>query len=104
MTVESARRSNSSGRLGNGGKLDRLRLQTQVASEQFYTDGDPPRSYDANRRSPMNGSNDVVNSNIRRFQNLLETSVDDTERQTLERLLTEEKARAALQASEPPKA
>jgi len=52
----------------------------------------------------MNGSNDVVNSNIRRFQNLLETSVDDTERQTLERLLTEEKARAALQASEPPRA
>jgi hypothetical protein len=52
----------------------------------------------------VNGSNDVVTSNIRRFQNLLETSVDDTERQTIEKLLTEEKARASLQSSEPPKA
>jgi len=52
----------------------------------------------------MKGSNDVVNSNIRRFQNLLETSLDDTERQTIEKLLTEEKAKAAFQESEPPKA
>ena len=40
---------------------------------------------------------------IKRFQNLLETSVDDTERQTIEKLLTEEKAKAASQASEPKK-
>jgi hypothetical protein len=52
----------------------------------------------------MNGSNYVVNSNIRRFQNLLETSVDDTERQTIEKLLIEEKAKAASRASEPSKA
>jgi hypothetical protein len=52
----------------------------------------------------MNGANCVVNSNIRRFQNLLETSVDDTERQVIEKLLIEEKAKAASQASEPPKA
>jgi hypothetical protein len=30
---------------------------------------------------------------IKRFQNLLETSVDDTERQTIQHLLTNEKAR-----------
>jgi hypothetical protein len=52
----------------------------------------------------MDGSNYVANSNVKRFQNLLETSVDDTERQTIEKLLTEEKAKAALQGSEPPKA
>jgi hypothetical protein len=52
----------------------------------------------------MNDSSYVVNSNIKRFQNLLETSVDDTERQTIAKLLTEEKAKAALQASELPKA
>jgi hypothetical protein len=39
--------------------------------------------------------------NIKRFQNLLETSVDETERRMIESLLTEEKAKAALQASEP---
>jgi hypothetical protein len=42
----------------------------------------------------------AIDLNIKRFQKLLETSVDDTERQTIESLLTEEKARAALQASE----
>ena len=52
----------------------------------------------------MHGANDAVNGNIRRFQNLLETSVDATERQTIAKLLTEEKAKAALQESEPPKA
>jgi hypothetical protein len=41
--------------------------------------------------------------NIKRFQNLLETSVDETERQMIERLLTEEKAKDASQASEPKK-
>lgn len=40
---------------------------------------------------------------IKRFQNLLETSVDETERQTIQRLLEEEKAKEALQASEPKK-
>jgi hypothetical protein len=48
----------------------------------------------------MNYSRYVIDLNIKRFQNLLETSVDETERQTIESLLTEEKARAALQASE----
>jgi hypothetical protein len=43
----------------------------------------------------------VTDMNIKRFQNLLETSVDETE--TIQRLLTEEKAKAALQASEPRK-
>lgn len=38
---------------------------------------------------------------IKRFQNLLETSVDDTERQKLQKLLAEEKAKPALQATEP---
>jgi hypothetical protein len=52
----------------------------------------------------MNDSNYVVNSNIKRFRNLLETSVDDTERQTIEKLLIEEKAKATSQASKPPKA
>ena len=37
---------------------------------------------------------------IKRFQNLLETSVDDTERQKIKSLLTEEKAKAELQAAE----
>jgi hypothetical protein len=45
----------------------------------------------------------VIHMNIKRFQNLLETSVDETERRMIQRLLTEEKAKAALQASEPRK-
>lgn len=45
----------------------------------------------------------ITDMNIKRFQNLLETSVDETERQTIERLLTKEKAKAALQTSEPKK-
>ena len=36
----------------------------------------------------------VAQMNIKRFQNLLDTSVDADERQTIQRLLTEEKARA----------
>ena len=35
----------------------------------------------------------AMESNIRRFQNLLETSVDEAERQILQRLLVEEKAK-----------
>ena len=42
----------------------------------------------------------AIDSNIKRFQNLLDTSVDATERQMLERLLAEERAKAELQASE----
>ena len=38
--------------------------------------------------------------NIKRFQNLLDTSVNATERQLLQRLLAEEKAKAALQPSD----
>ncbi len=34
---------------------------------------------------------------IKRFQNLLNTSVDETERQTIQRLLTDEKNKAELQ-------
>jgi hypothetical protein len=37
---------------------------------------------------------------IKRFQNLLDTSVDDTERQTIQRLLTDERDKAALEALE----
>jgi len=38
-------------------------------------------------------------SNIKRFKNLLDTSVDATEQQLLQRLLAEEEAKAVLQAS-----
>jgi hypothetical protein len=38
---------------------------------------------------------------IKRFQNLLDTSVDKTERQKIQRLHVEEKAKAELRASEP---
>ena len=40
---------------------------------------------------------------IKRFQNLLDTSVDQAERRTIQKLLAEEKARAAAQQSEPDK-
>ena len=40
---------------------------------------------------------------IKRFQNLLETSVDETERRTIQKLLTEEKTEAAVQVAEPKK-
>jgi hypothetical protein len=45
----------------------------------------------------------ATGANIKRFERLLETSVDGTERQTLQKLLAEEKAKAELQASEPNK-
>jgi len=38
-------------------------------------------------------------SNIKRFKNLLDTSVDATERKLLQRLLAEEEAKAIRQAS-----
>ncbi len=43
----------------------------------------------------------ATDMNIKRFQNLLETSVGEPERRTIKRLLTEEIARAAQQESEP---
>ena len=55
------------------------------------------------RRPPVNYFSYVRDMNIKRFRNLLETSVDETERRTIQGLLTEEKAKAALQASEPKK-
>jgi hypothetical protein len=51
----------------------------------------------------MNYFSYATDMNIKRFQNLLETSVDETERRVIESLITEEKAKAALQASEPKK-
>ena len=48
----------------------------------------------------MNDFSYSIDINIRRFQNLLRTSVDETERQTIQRLLNEEEAKAALRASE----
>jgi len=35
----------------------------------------------------------VFSPNIRRYKNLLETSVDETERRTIQKLLTEEEAK-----------
>jgi hypothetical protein len=49
----------------------------------------------------MNDLSRPINDNIKRFQNLLETSVDDVERQTIQKLLSDEKANAGLPASEP---
>jgi hypothetical protein len=54
-------------------------------------------------RPPMTDFSYATDANIKRFQNLLETSVDATERQILQRLLEEEKAKAVLQAPEPEK-
>jgi hypothetical protein len=45
-------------------------------------------------------SNFSYSIDIKRFQNLLETSVDETERRMIEKLLAEQKARAELRASE----
>jgi hypothetical protein len=35
----------------------------------------------------------VYSPNIKRYQNLLETSIDETERRTIQKLLTEEEAK-----------
>ena len=43
----------------------------------------------------------ATDMNIKRFQNMLDTSVDETERRTIQCLLTEEKAKAGQQASKP---
>ena len=43
----------------------------------------------------MNYFSYATDMNIKRFQNLLETSVDETERRMIQTLLTEEKAKAS---------
>jgi hypothetical protein len=48
----------------------------------------------------MNDFSYATDSNIKRFRNLLETSVDETERRMIQRLLAEERTKAELQASE----
>jgi len=49
----------------------------------------------------MNDFAYVIDINIKRFQDLLETSVSETERQTIQKLLVEEKERKiALQAGD----
>jgi hypothetical protein len=47
----------------------------------------------------MNDWSYATDSNIKRFRNLLETSVDETERRTIQRLLTEEVATKAALAT-----
>jgi hypothetical protein len=44
----------------------------------------------------MNEFSYVTQANIKRFRNLLETSVDETERRTIQRLLADEEAKEAL--------
>ena len=41
----------------------------------------------------------VHGQDIKRYRNLLETSIDETERRTIQKLLAEEEAKQALQAS-----
>jgi hypothetical protein len=43
----------------------------------------------------------VHSQNITRYQNLLETSVDEAERQTIQKLLAKEETKQAFQASVP---
>ena len=43
----------------------------------------------------------VLAQNIMRYRNLLETSVNETKRQTIQSLLDEEEAKQALHASAP---
>jgi len=42
----------------------------------------------------------VRDLNIKRYRNLLETSVDETERQTIQKLLAEEQTKRSSQASD----
>jgi hypothetical protein len=51
----------------------------------------------------MNHSLYVIDANIKRFQDLLDTSVDATERDMLQRLLAEERAKSETWASDPKK-
>jgi hypothetical protein len=50
----------------------------------------------ANMEAIMNDFSYVTDANVKRFRNLLETSLNDTERQAIQRMLTEELAKAAL--------
>jgi hypothetical protein len=43
----------------------------------------------------------ITAMNIKRYRNLLETSINKAERRTIQTLLSEEEAKAALQGSEP---
>ena len=52
----------------------------------------------------MNSFSYAVESNIKRFLNLLETSVDETERRMIQKLLVEERTKAELRESELTKA
>ena len=49
----------------------------------------------------MDSHSYATEMNIRRFQNLLETSVDETERQMIQNLLAEEKAKVGQRAAQP---
>ena len=49
----------------------------------------------------MNSFVYATDLNIKRFQNMLDTSVDETARRTIQHLLSEEKAKAGQQASKP---
>jgi hypothetical protein len=51
----------------------------------------------------MNCFSYAIDLNIKRYQNLLDASADETERRTIQALLAEEKTKAALRASEPTK-
>jgi hypothetical protein len=48
----------------------------------------------------MNNFSYATDMNIRRFRALLETSADETERRTIQRLLAEELAKCALPTKE----
>jgi hypothetical protein len=50
----------------------------------------------ANMEAIMNDFSYVTDANVKRFRNLLETSLNDIERQAIQRMLTEELAKAAL--------
>jgi hypothetical protein len=83
-----------------------LTRDTLLAPLQSADDGLGPRQFGVGPHDgspPVNYFPYISDMNIKRFRNLLETPVDETERRTIERLLTEEKAKAALQASEPKK-
>jgi hypothetical protein len=49
----------------------------------------------------MNNFSYVTDLNIKRYRNLLETSVDETERKTIQKLLAEEQTKRQLQTSAP---
>jgi hypothetical protein len=76
-----------------------LRLGAMTAWADLETLVDPHHFGSARtRRFFMNSFSHSID--IKRFQNLLDTSVDETERQTIQRLLTDERDKAALQALE----